>query len=254
VRFGGKAAIVTGGASGLGREVVLALAQEGASVVVADIDDERSRRVAEEVMERGGNALAHHCDAAREDQVAAVVDACVDSYGTLDVMHSNAGVQVIASLEEMNHDNLEPLLAINVRGSIWACKHAVRAMRGRGGAIVLTASICSVTGDPLLPAYTTSKTALLGLARSVAVAYGGEGIRCNAVCPGDMDTPMLTDYFEAAGDPDAARVEIERAYPLGRIAQPGEVARAVLFLASNEASFISGTHIVVDGALTAKTY
>src|SRR5262249_54078268 len=110
------------------------------------------------------------------------------------------------------------------------------------------------TGDPLLPAYTTSKTALLGLTRSVAVAYAAQGIRCNAVCPGDMDTPMLADYFDAARDPARARSEVEQAYPLGRIAHPREVARAVLFLASDEASFISGTHLVVDGALTAKAY
>jgi NAD(P)-dependent dehydrogenase (short-subunit alcohol dehydrogenase family) len=254
MRFQGKAALVTGGASGLGREVVLALAAEGASVLVADIDDARSDEVVDEVLAAGGAAMARRCDAGSEEQVAQAVDACLEHYGALDVMHSNAGVQVVAPLEETRHDNLEPLLAVNVRGAVWACKHAVRAMRGRGGAIVLTASISSLTGDPLLPAYTTSKTALLGLMRSVAVGYAADGIRCNAVCPGDMDTPMLGEYFDTAANPSAARAEIERAYPLGRIAHPREVARAVLFLASDEASFISGTQLVVDGALTAKTY
>jgi NAD(P)-dependent dehydrogenase (short-subunit alcohol dehydrogenase family) len=246
---------VTGAASGLGRETALAFAQEGAAVVVADIDDLRGNDVVDELRARGGTGIFHHCDASEEREVAETVAECVDKYGSLDVMHSNAGTQVIAPLIDTTRAQIETLLAVNILGAIWSCKHAVEQMRRRQrGSIVITASISSLTGDPLLPVYTTTKTALLGLMRSVAVGSAVDGIRCNAVCPGDMDTPMLQEYFDAADDPAQARRDVERAYPSGRIAQPVEVARAVLFLASDEASFINGTYIVVDGALTAKTY
>jgi NAD(P)-dependent dehydrogenase (short-subunit alcohol dehydrogenase family) len=255
LRFAGRAAIVTGAASGLGREVTLALTAEGGRVLLADVNVDGAEAVAAEARATGGTAEVCRCDVSREAEVAAAVADCVERFGRLDVMHSNAGTQVIALLEETTDEELERLLAVNVRGAIWSCKHAVAAMRrDGGGSIVITASISSLTGDPLLPAYTTTKTALLGLMRSVAVAYAADGIRCNAVCPGDMDTPMLQEYFDAAPDPALARRDVEEAYPGGRIAHPREVARAVLFLASDEASFVSGTYVVVDGGLTAKTY
>ena len=255
MRLAGKSGVVTGSASGLGREVVLAACAEGARVVGLDRNAEAGQQVVDEAVAAGGAAVFEPGDVAREDDVAAAISRCVDRFGGLDFMHSNAAIQVIGALDEASDGDWERVLSVNVMGAVWGCKHAVAAMRANGGgSIVITASISSLVGDPLLPAYTTTKTALLGLMRSTAIAHAADGIRCNCVCPGDMDTPMLQEYFDAAPDPAAARREVELAYPGKRIAQPREVAMAVLFLLSDESSFVNGTFIVVDGGLTVSPY
>lgn len=254
MRLRGKGAIVTGSASGVGREIVRAFAREGAAVLAVDRDAERGREAALEAVEEGGAVEFLAGDVVDEGTVADAVRRCRDAFGSLDVLCNNAGVQVMGSLEDATVADLDRAVSVNLRAAFLGCREGVRAMRGRGGSIVNTASISALVGDPLLPVYTASKTALLGLTRSVAVAYAGEGIRCNSICPGDVDTPMLQEYFDAQPDPAAARAEVERAYPARRIARPEEVAAVALFLASDEASFVSGTQIVVDGGLTAKPY
>lgn len=254
-RVSGAAGVVTGSASGLGRAVVLTLAAEGARLVCLDRDRDRGTAVVAEAVAAGGTAVFHHGDITREQDIADAVARCRDEFGSLDIMHNNAGVQLIAPLHDTTNAQWDLVTEVNLRGTFWGCKHAVAAMRETGGgSIVNTASISSFMGDPLLPVYTMTKAGILGLTRSVGVEYGGEGIRCNCVCPGDMDTPMIQDYFDAQGDPVAARAEVERAYPQGRIATAREVAMAVLFLASDESSFINATSIVVDGGVTAKPY
>ena len=147
------------------------------------------------------------------------------------------------------------MLAVNLKGAFFACKYAVQAMKaGGGGSIVNTGSIVSLVGDPTLPVYGTSKAGLLGLTRSIAVDYAEDGIRCNAVCPGDMLTPMLRADVRERPDPAAKRAEMESFYPLKRIADPREAATAVVFLLSDDASFITGASLAVDGGLTAKCY
>jgi NAD(P)-dependent dehydrogenase (short-subunit alcohol dehydrogenase family) len=144
---------------------------------------------------------------------------------------------------------------VNVRGVFWGCKHAVLKMReAGGGTIVNTASALSLVSDPFLPVYTGSKHAVLGLTRSVGVAYAADGIRCNCVCPGDMQTPMIEKYWEATGDPEKARAEMAAMYPAGQIGQPNEVARAILFLACDESSYVNGAFMQVDGGLLSKVY
>jgi NAD(P)-dependent dehydrogenase (short-subunit alcohol dehydrogenase family) len=249
-RFDGKVALVTGGASGLGRAIVARLSQEGATVVSLDRDAERGAAVAAEL---GAEFLAG--DVTREADIERAVEYAMSLAGHLDILCNNAGMQLIAPLHETTNEQWELVNAVNVRSTFWGCKHALRPMRAAGaGAIVNTASISSFMGDPLLPAYTATKHAIVGLTRSVGVHYAADGIRCNCVCPGDMDTPMIQDYFAAQGDPRAARREVEAAYPVGRIADPNEVAAAVAFLASDEASFINATQIVVDAGVTVKPY
>jgi NAD(P)-dependent dehydrogenase (short-subunit alcohol dehydrogenase family) len=249
-RFDGRVALVTGGASGLGRAIVARLASEGAKVVSLDRDAERGAAVAAEL-----GAEFRAGDVTREDDIVAAVEYAMSLTGRLDILCNNAGMQLIAPLHETTNEQWDLVHAVNVRSTFWGCKHALKPMRAaRSGAIVNTASISSFMGDPLLPAYTATKHAILGLTRSVGVNYAAEGIRCNCVCPGDMNTPMIEDYFAAQGDPGAARAEVEAAYPVGRIADPEEVAAAVAFLASDDSSFINATEIVVDAGVTVKPY
>jgi NAD(P)-dependent dehydrogenase (short-subunit alcohol dehydrogenase family) len=252
MRMQGKRGVVTGAASGLGREVAKLFAEEGARVVVADVNGDGAQAVAEEI---GGDAVHQACDVTVEEQVIAALDRSVSEWGGLDFVINNAGVQVEKPLEETSNEDFDWLFDVNVRGVFWGCKHAIARMRDAGGgAIVNTASALSLVSDPFLPVYTASKHATLGLTRSVGVAYAADGIRCNCVCPGDMQTPMIERYWEATGDPEKAKAEMASMYPAGKIGQPGEVARAILFLASDEASYVNGSFLQVDGGLLSKVY
>jgi NAD(P)-dependent dehydrogenase (short-subunit alcohol dehydrogenase family) len=255
MRLEGKVAVVTGGGSGLGREVVLAMTREGASVVVFDQNADGAQRVVDEVAAAGGTAIPHTGDVTVEGNIADAITRAQDEFGGFHIIHNNAGVQLERPLHETTIEEWDWVNGVNLKGVFFGCRDAVRAMRaGGGGSIINTASILAHTGDPFLPAYTATKTGVLGLTRAIAVDYAKDGIRANCVSPGDMETPMIEKYFAATPDPIAARAEMEGSYPGGRIAQPREVAQAVLFLASDEASFVSGTYILVDGGLTAKTY
>jgi NAD(P)-dependent dehydrogenase (short-subunit alcohol dehydrogenase family) len=251
----GQVAVVTGGASGLGRAIVARLARAGAVVVSVDRDHERGEAVAAALTGEGLRVFFRPGDVTHEDDVKAAIDHAAGLTGRLDILCNNAGMQLIAPLHETTNEQWELVFAVNVRSTFWGCKHALAHMRPqRSGAIVNTASISSFMGDPLLPAYTATKAAIAGLTRSVGVHYGTQGIRCNCVCPGDIDTPMIQDYFDSQGDAAAARAEVAAAYPVGRIADPDEVAAAVAFLASPDASFINATQIVVDAGVTVKPY
>jgi len=249
-RFDGRVALVTGGASGLGRAIVARLVSEGAQVVSLDRDAERGAAVAAEL-----GAEFRPGDVTREADIVAAVEYAVSLTGRLDILCNNAGMQLIAPLHETTNEQWDLVHAVNVRSTFWGCKHALGPMRAaRSGAIVNTASISSFMGDPLLPAYTATKHAILGLTRSVGVHYAAEGIRCNCVCPGDMQTPMIERYWEATGDVEKAKEEMASMYPAKKIGQPAEVANAILFLASDEASYVNASFLQIDGGLLSKVY
>jgi NAD(P)-dependent dehydrogenase (short-subunit alcohol dehydrogenase family) len=255
MRLEGKAGVVTGAGSGLGREVLLALTREGAKIVAFDRDADGGEKAVAEAVGAGGTAVFEHGDVTREDDIVSAIARCREEFGGFDLIHNNAGIQIEQRLHETSNEQWDEVNGVNLKGVFWGCKHAVIAMRETGGgSIVNTASILALTGDPFLPAYTATKTGVLGLTRAVACDYALDNIRCNCVCPGDMETPMIEKYFAATDDPVAARREMESAYPGKRIAHPRDVAMAVLFLASDEASFVNGTYILVDGGLTANTY
>jgi len=171
------------------------------------------------------------------------------------VMVNNAAIQIEQELIETTEAELDRVLAVNLKGPFFGCKHAVRVMRVSGGGVIVNvASILALVGDGILAAYCAAKGGVLGITRATAVQYGSVGIRCNAICPGDIDTPLVQAYFETAGDPEALRRQVSREYPLGRIAQPREIARAVVFLASDDSSFMTGEAMVVDGGLLATCY
>lgn len=254
-RLAGKGAVVTGGASGLGREVALALAAEGANVVLADLDADGAEAVIEATVEEPGRVVAHLGDLTEEATIVAAIDRCREEFGALDVLHNNAGWSKEAPLHETSNEDWQRMLTLNLTAVYWGCKHAIEPMRANGGgSIVNTASILAHTADAMVPAYCATKAGVLGLTRAVALSYVGDGIRCNAVCPGDMDTPLTQRYFESTDDPAGTRRELEQASPIKRLADPAEIATAVTYLASDQARFLNGASIVVDGGLTIKTY
>jgi meso-butanediol dehydrogenase / (S,S)-butanediol dehydrogenase / diacetyl reductase len=248
-RLEGRGAVVTGVGSGLGAEVARALASEGARVLGCDVNDDGGRRTMDEI------GVYRHADVSRERDVEDLVADAVQRFGKLDVMVNNAAIQIEEELAETTEEQLDRILGVNLKGVFFGCKHAVRVMRvSGGGSIVNVASILALVGDGILAAYCAAKGGVLGITRATAVRYGRDGIRCNAVCPGDIDTPLVAAYFQTAADPAALRAEVEAEYPLGRIAQPEEIARAVVFLASPDSSFVSGQPLVVDGGLLADCY
>jgi NAD(P)-dependent dehydrogenase (short-subunit alcohol dehydrogenase family) len=256
VRLAGKSGVVTGSSRGLGREILLASAAEGARVVAVARSAEAGEAAVEEVRAAGGDAVFLQGDVRNEQNVVAAIERCVAEYGALDFLVNNAGILGEGRLHETTNELWDDLVATHLTGTFWGCKHAIAAMResGRGGAIVNIGSILSFTGDGYLAAYTAMKSGVLGLTKAIAIDYALEGIRCNCVCTGDMETPMIEQYFDGTDDPVAARAEMEAAYPGKRIAHPREVAAAVVFLVSDEAAFVSGAPLLVDGGLTAKTY
>jgi NAD(P)-dependent dehydrogenase (short-subunit alcohol dehydrogenase family) len=248
-RLNGQVCVVTGVASGLGRAIAAELAQEGAIVVGCDVDDAGGEAT------MAGIGAYRHADVSREADVKALVAAAIELYGRLDVMVNNAAVQIEEELAETTEEQLDRVLGTNLKGVFFGCKHAVRAMRPTGGGVIVNvASILALVGDGILAAYCAAKGGVLGITRATAVQYGSAGIRCNAICPGDIDTPLVQAYFDTADDPAALRAEISAEYPLGRIAQPREIARAVVFLACDDSSFMSGQPLVVDGGLLATCY
>lgn len=247
--FEGRNVIVTGVGSGLGSALAREFAAEGARVLGCDVNDEAGAAVMD------GIGHYRHADVSKESEVEALVDDAVQRFGRLHVMVNNAAIQVEKELADTTEAQLDRVLAVNLKGPFFGCKHAIRVMReAGGGSIVNISSVAGLAGDPMLAAYGAAKGGVIALTKSAAVKYGRAGIRCNAVCPGDIQTPLVEAYFAAAEDPAALRAQAESEYPIGRIGQPREIARAVLFLASDDASFITGEALVVDGGVLAEIY
>ncbi len=248
-RLAGRTAVVTGVGSGLGQAVAGELAAEGARVLGCDVND----AAGQQTMRGIGSYL--HADVSREADVQALIAAAVTAGGRLDIMVNNAAIQIEQELAETTEEQLDRILSVNLKGVFFGCKHAVREMRPAGGGVIVNvASILGLVGDGILAAYCAAKGGVLGITRATAVQYGRDNIRCNAVCPGDIDTPLVQAYFDTADDPAELRRQISSEYPLERIAQPREIARAVVFLAGDDSSFMSGQPLIVDGGLLASCY
>ncbi len=246
-----KVALVTGGASGIGRATCELLAAEGARVVIGDVD-----RAAAEVTVAaiGPRASFRPLDVTREEDWIAVTDATVRDFGRLDILVNNAGLVLMKNIEETGLDDWRKLMAVNLDGVFLGCKHAVRVMKERGGgAIVNMSSIAGIIGHVSLAAYCASKGGVRLLTKSVALhcARRGYNIRCNSVHPSFADTPMLDAMIAVGRDPDKMRTSLTAAAPLNRLAQPGEIAAMILFLASEESAFTTGAEFVIDGGMTA---
>src|SRR4051794_21622902 len=249
--FAGQVALVTGASSGMGLATAQAFAQAGAAVVLADINDDALRVTTEELTDSGHQALGVTCDVSDEAQVAAMVSATVHTFGRLDMAFNNAGIQVPPSdAADEPAETFDRVNAINLRG-VWACmKHELAQMRTQGsGAIVNCSSLGGLVGLPGRAAYHASKHGVIGLTSSAALQYAPRGIRINAICPGTIETPMVTDMI-TKGELD--RAEAIANQPINRLGQPEEIAAAVLWLCSPGASFVIGVALPVDGGYTAR--
>jgi NAD(P)-dependent dehydrogenase (short-subunit alcohol dehydrogenase family) len=247
--FDGQVALVTGAASGMGLATARAFARAGAAVVLADLDQDAVDNAAKQLTAAGHQATGVVCDVADEDQAAAMVQRTVDTYGRLDMAFNNAGIQAPPTdAADETAENFDRVNAVNLRG-VWAAqKHELRRMRTQGsGAIVNCSSLGGLVGLPERAAYHASKHGVIGLTKSAAVEYAPRGIRINAVCPGTVETPMVSDMLESQAD---AMAEILKQQPIGRLGRAEEIAEAVLWLCSPGASFVLGVALPVDGGFT----
>jgi len=251
MRLQGKVALITGGASGMGRVASWLFAREGAKVVLTDLTDQIGEKVAAEIVEEGGEASYVHADVSTETDAKAMVDFALGRYGSLDVLYNNAGVMLAddGSVEATTESIWDTTLAVNVKGVAHGCKYAVPAMiAGGGGSIINVASFVAWLGAATSQtAYTASKGAVLAMTREIAVEYARKGIRCNALCPGPIETPLLMQLLSDEAKKQRRFVHI----PMGRLGQAEEIAKAALFLASDDSSFMTGASLIVDGGVTA---
>ncbi|WP_408959751.1 SDR family NAD(P)-dependent oxidoreductase [Natrinema sp. 74] len=252
MRLENETVVITGAATGIGRATAERCAEEGARVIVTDIDTEAGQAVAEAIEADGGEAQFHELDVTDSDQFHAVVDAVAEDDG-LDVMVNNAGTgHPGGSLEDLDDEIRDFVIDINVKGVWNGCHAALPHLKEQGhGRIVNVGSLASILGLPQQSAYSMSKGAVLNMTKAVAAEAGPHGVRANTVCPGFTETALLDQYLEEQDDPEAAREQMIQQYPLKRLAEPEEIADAILFLASDESSFVNGHGLVVDGGFSA---
>jgi NAD(P)-dependent dehydrogenase (short-subunit alcohol dehydrogenase family) len=254
MRLAGKKAFVTGGAQGIGRAVVAKLSAEGARTAFCDLDEETARKTVAELQTGGGEPILFvPGDVTREDDVARVVGQVSETFDGIDVLVNNAGINAYFDAAAMTEAEWETVFGVDLKGAWLCCKHVLPLMRAAGsGSIVNISSIhARLTMKGMFP-YAAAKSGLIGLTRSLALDVGEAGIRVNAVCPGWTRTRLVEESFEHEPDPGAAERSVLDVHPLGRIGSPEEIANVVAFVASDEASFMTGSAVFVDGGLGAK--
>jgi len=251
MRLDGKVALITGGGSGMGMVASKLFASEGARVVLTDVNDGAAQEAAMAIVADGGEAIHAHADVSREADAKSMVDTALDRYGRLDILYNNAGVMLPddGSVDATDEAIWDLTLAVNVKGVAFGCKYGIPAMMaGGGGSIINVASFVAWLGAATSQtAYTASKGAVLAMTREIAVEYARKGIRCNALCPGPIETPLLMQLLSDEQKRQRRFVHI----PMGRLGQAEELAKAALFLASDDSSYMTGASLIVDGGITA---
>ncbi len=251
-RLAGKAVVVTGSGAGIGKTSAKLFAEEGARVVIADIDGAAGKKAVEEILAQKGEALFVPTDVADPLQVAALMKAAEQRFGRIDVLFNNAAVNHVGKVTETSVEDWDRVMAVNVRSVFLGCRYAIPIMQEHGGgAIINTASAAAIVGLRGLAVYTASKGAVLQLTKNLALDYAADNIRVNALCPGVTATEMTLGVIARSPDPEAARARMDSGRPMGRMGQPMEIAQAALFLASDESSYMTGAHMLVDGGYCA---
>ena len=248
-----RVAIVTGGASGIGRAIASRFAEEGAQVVVGDIDERSAKSAVEEIAKVGGQAIYHRLDVSAEEDFRWLFEAAEEECGPIDVVVNNAGIGIAGDVVEQKESEWELMMNVNAKGTFLGCKYAVRHMMPRGqGVIINVASAAGMVGVSKRAGYSASKAAIIGLTKSVAIDYAESGIRVNSISPGTVESPWIKKILADNPDPEEARRQMERRQPIGRMGTPEEISALATYLASDESSFMTGSNVVVDGGLTAR--
>ena len=252
MRLKNKVAVITGTASGIGRGAAIVLAREGARVAGGDIDVKGGNLTAEEIRKSGGQSIFVETDVTQSDQVKNLVAQAVEAYGGVDVLFSNVGVVIGNAIVDVSEQEWDQVMNVNLKSMYLACKYCIPEMQKRGkGSIVLTSSANGILAEPCLATYCATKGAIIGMTRSVATDYGKDNIRVNCICPTYTRTPLVEKWIDSGVDPNLSWDKVNRLHVLNRISEVEEVANAVLFLASDESSIVTGSAMVIDGGLTA---
>ncbi|HUX77123.1 MAG TPA: SDR family NAD(P)-dependent oxidoreductase [Anaerolineae bacterium] len=247
-RLTGKRALITGAASGIGRATALLFAREGAAVAVVDVDEAGGQAVAQAIQDEGGRAVFVCCDVTQAEDCRRAVQRTVDEFGGLDILFNNAGIIRRATVIGTTEEEWDRVMAVNVKSIFLLSKCAIPVMaQAGGGAIVNTSSGWGLVGGRNAVSYCASKGAVVNMTRAMALDHGAQNIRVNCICPGDTDTPMLRNEARQLGQSDEVFLAEAADRPLQRIGRPEDVAQAVLYLVSDDASFVTGTALVVDG-------
>jgi dihydroanticapsin dehydrogenase len=252
-RVAGLTAIVTGAASGIGEASAIRLAEEGASVICADLNEEGASQTAAAIVATGGRALGYKIDISDSTQCDSIVEKTISTYGSVDILVNNAGVNLPGVFHEVSNETISKTLSVNVMGAMYLTRAALPHMlKSSRGSIVNMSSVNGLVSEPFLSVYSASKGAIVMFTRGIALDYAKTGIRCNAICPGWVDTPINHAHAKMLGGLDHVYKTIDSFQPIGRPGTPREIANLVLFLASDESSFMTGSIVSADGGMTAQ--
>ncbi|MEI6039306.1 MAG: SDR family NAD(P)-dependent oxidoreductase [Actinomycetes bacterium] len=253
MRVENKVAIVTGAGSGIGEASAIRLAEEGAKVICADINGPAAQATAQSIREAGGSARGVTIDISDFQQCDAVVADTIKEFGTVDILVNNAGVNLPGVFHEVSNETIDRTLSVNVKGAMYLTRAVLPAMLKQGsGSIVNMSSVNGLVSEPFLSVYSASKGAIVMFTRGIALDYAKTGVRCNAICPGWVDTPINHAHAKMLGGLDHVYQTIDSFQPIGRPGTPREIANLVLFLASDESSFMTGSIVSADGGMTAQ--
>ena len=247
MRLKDRVAVVTGSGSGIGRACAIAFAEAGASVVVADINLSAAEETVNQIVGIKGNAIACQADVSKPDSVTALVQRTIDEYSRINVLVNNAAVQVNKTIADTTWEEWNRQMSINVGGVFLCAKLFLPHLQKSRGNIINMSSVNAYFVEPMCAGYCATKAAIVGLTKAMAIDHGKDGIRVNCICPGYIDAGLAEGYFQSQADPAMARVEAGKLHALWRIGRPEEVARTAVFLASDDASFVTGSAMVVDG-------
>lgn len=252
-KLDGKIALITGGGSGIGRATALLFAAEGAKLSIVDWAEDNARAVAAEIAARGGEAIALRADVSRSADAERMVAETVRRFGRLDILYNNAGIGIARRTHLLSEEEWDRTIDVDLKGVFLGCKYALPELMKHGGVILSTASVAGLEGIRQMAAYCAAKAGVIMLTKSLAMDYAEYGVRVNCVCPGTIETPLSETAYEKLSDErrERARKAIAGMHLLGRTGQPEEIASAALFLCSQDASFITGQAVVVDGGYTA---